>query len=45
METSYTLEEFKDQQLLRIKQLEEQIQSLQEEIRLITEFHDRLDDL
>ena len=32
MESSYILEEFKDQQLLRIKQLEEQVQSLQEEI-------------
>lgn len=45
MESSYNLEDFKGEQLLRVKQLEEQIESLKEEIRLIIEFHDRLDDL
>jgi hypothetical protein len=39
------LAEFKQQQAQRITQLEVQVEQLQEEIRIIQEFHDRLDDL
>lgn len=39
------LAEFKQQQQQRITQLEVQVERLQEEIRIIQEFHDRLDDL
>lgn len=38
-------DQLKDQQILKIKYLEDKIQSLQEEIKLIMDFHDRLDDL
>jgi len=39
------LSEFKEKQEQRIIQLEYQLSQLQEEIRLIQEFHDRIDDL
>lgn len=39
------LAELKSQQAQRITQLETQVSQLQEEIRLIQEFNDRLDDL
>ena len=39
------LAELKSQQAQRITQLETQVAQLQEEIRLMKEFHDRLDDL
>jgi polyhydroxyalkanoate synthesis regulator phasin len=43
--TNTLLAEFKFKQEQRITQLERQVAQLQEEIRLIQEFHDRIDDL
>jgi hypothetical protein len=43
--TNVMLADFKQQQQQRITQLEVQVEQLQEEIRLIEKFHDRLDDL
>ena len=43
--TNSMLAELKSQQAQRITQLETQVAQLQEEIRLMKEFHDRLDDL
>jgi Tfp pilus assembly protein PilN len=43
--TNSMLTDFKQTQEQRIVQLEKQVAQLQEEIRLIQEFHDRIDDL
>jgi Na+/phosphate symporter len=39
------LEEYKQQQQEKIRQLESKIESLEEELRIIHEFNDRFDDL
>jgi predicted ATP-binding protein involved in virulence len=45
LHTNSMLADFKQTQEQRIVQLEKQVAQLQEEIRLIQEFHDRIDDL
>jgi len=42
---SKVLYEFQEQQRNKIKELQKLVENLQEEIRLIQEFNDRLDDL
>jgi hypothetical protein len=42
---SKVLYEFQEQQRNKIKELQQLVENLQEEIRLIQEFNDRLDDL
>lgn len=45
MKKNHILFKFKNQQKERILQLEKQISKLQEEIRIIQEFNNRIDDL
>lgn len=42
---NYMLSELQEQHREKIKDLQRQIENLQEEIRIIQEFHNRIDDL